>query len=273
MLPTASVLGKVAVGVIQKFAQVRQRDSGLCLCGRLPNFLNPDVKNGYKCVIGKEIRHGLDGLGDLCSFEPFQLIPYSHNEPATQFKQEETMTSCALSKKQKTLAKFPNITKNVELEWLDDSYVQFSVKDNILYFKWKQSVPSLQGAIITLHLLCVRRDEKHVSYCLRAKVFGTWPPESSSSQKTTKPTLPGASTTLLVTTKQTTERTVHSTQPSSQKTTKPTFPGASTTLQVTTKQKVTTEPTVHSTHPSLETSNFTLPGTVTSGATSKPTKA
>ena len=38
-------------------------DSGLCLCGSLLNFLNPDVKNvnGYKCVRGKDIRVGVGG--------------------------------------------------------------------------------------------------------------------------------------------------------------------------------------------------------------------
>ena len=75
---------------------------------------------------------------------------------------------------------------------------------------------------------------------------------------------------MQVTTKQkavsvtTTEPKVHSTQsPSTENIIK-------TAMQVTTEQKVTAESTVHSTHPSLETSNFTFPGTVTSVATSKP---
>ena len=40
-----------------------QRDSGLCLCGRLPNFRNPVVENinGYKCVSSQEIIAGLNG--------------------------------------------------------------------------------------------------------------------------------------------------------------------------------------------------------------------
>ena len=40
-----------------------QADSGLCLCGNLPNFLNPDVGNvnGYKCVKSQDITAGLHG--------------------------------------------------------------------------------------------------------------------------------------------------------------------------------------------------------------------
>ena len=81
------------------------------------------------------------GLGFYCSFQPFQLIPYSHNAAATQFRQENNMTSCSLSSKKKPQAKFPNITNSIDLQWLDDSYVKFSVSNNILYFQvWKSTV-------------------------------------------------------------------------------------------------------------------------------------
>ena len=150
-----------------------QPNSGLCLCGDLPNFLNPVMINGYKCVSNEYINVGHDGFH--CGFEPFQLIPYSHNEPATQFSQPNAMTNCSLRKKENNQVKFPNITNNMELQWLDDSYVQFSVSINALFFKWKKSVPGLRGAIITLYLRCFEGGS-YVSHCLRAKVFGTWQP-------------------------------------------------------------------------------------------------
>ena len=80
-------------------------------------------------------------VGVYCSFKPFQLIPYSHNAAATQLKQQNNMTSCFLNSKKKPQAKFPNITNSVDLQWLDDSYVKFSVSNNILDFKvWKSTV-------------------------------------------------------------------------------------------------------------------------------------
>ena len=232
-----------------------QPHSGLCLCRNLPNFLNP--ANGYKCVRSEDIIAGLDGLGVHCGFTPFQLIPYTHSEPATEFTQTNKMTSCSLDKSRKPQAKFPNITNNTELQWLDDSYVQFSVSNKILSFKWTRSVPELRGTIITLYPRC-KHGDSYRTFCLRAKVIGTWPPDQNPTEVTAVSTAksPPAPTAKRPT-------TVTSAKPSSTETTEPNTPGTTSTtddvnLNVTTARPST--PSVHSARPPKPSVHSSPPG-------------
>ena len=70
-----------------------------------------------------------------CSLGPFQLVPYSNDEPATQFKDlnnNRLFQSCSLVK---PWSKFPNQTLNIDLTWLNESYVNLTVLNGTLYFK------------------------------------------------------------------------------------------------------------------------------------------
>ena len=69
-----------------------------------------------------------------CSFEPFQLIPYSHNDPPTKFtpRSVKMLLNCTLLR---TGVKFPGNTSEMDIQWLDRSYVNFTVSNKDLYFK------------------------------------------------------------------------------------------------------------------------------------------
>ena len=60
-----------------------------------------------------------------CAFGPFQVIPYSHNEAATEFFYDSpfTLLRCALHT---TWVKFPDNATEMELPWLNDSYVHLN---------------------------------------------------------------------------------------------------------------------------------------------------
>jgi hypothetical protein len=94
------------------------------------------------------------GTDRFCEFKPFQLIPYSHEEPATQFISSSTIFSCFLYShaNSKAQAKFPNNTKEMDLQWLDESYVNFTVSNNKLYFKVLKSTVML--ASLTFFRIC-----------------------------------------------------------------------------------------------------------------------
>ncbi len=78
------------------------------------------------------------GFRASCTFGPFQLIPFSNEEPATQFNQRNTFQNCFFLR---ITVKFPNNIKEMELQWLDESYVDLTISNKILYFKvWKSTV-------------------------------------------------------------------------------------------------------------------------------------
>ena len=72
--------------------------------------------------------------GTHCSLGPFQVIPYGPNNSATQFRHDRTVTlkSCTL---EKALSKPPDNSKEMDLQWLNESFVNLTVVNNILHFK------------------------------------------------------------------------------------------------------------------------------------------
>ena len=84
----------------------------------------------------------LAGGYDNCVLGPFQPIPYTTNIPVTTFTYQEqppnqqqlteTSTNCSL---RKALVKFPDKTTEIELQWLDESYVDLTVLNKTLHFK------------------------------------------------------------------------------------------------------------------------------------------
>ena len=67
---------------------------------------------------------------------PFRLISYNTNKPVRKFFDKDNptvvMKSCSL---RKVLVKFPDKAAEMELQWLDESYVDLDVSNNDLYFK------------------------------------------------------------------------------------------------------------------------------------------
>jgi hypothetical protein len=51
------------------------------------------------------------------------------------------MKSCSLKKDKPVLVKFPNATE-MELQWLDQSYVDLNVSKKVLYFKVRKCIHS-----------------------------------------------------------------------------------------------------------------------------------
>ena len=73
-----------------------------------------------------------------CPFKPLQVIPYSHNDPRTKFTHEsvETLLHCnLLTQTARPQVKFPVNTTEMDIKWLDKSYVNFTVSNKNLYFK------------------------------------------------------------------------------------------------------------------------------------------
>ena len=75
-----------------------------------------------------------------CPFKPFQVIPFSHNDPPTKFTHEsvlvKTLLHCnLLTKSSRPQVKFPDNTAEMDIQWLDKSYVNFTVSNKDLYFK------------------------------------------------------------------------------------------------------------------------------------------
>lgn len=73
-----------------------------------------------------------------CDLAPFQLIPYSSSGPAAEFTADQqilnkTLTSnCSLVK---ALVKFPDDVEEMELQWLNESYVDLVILNKTLQFK------------------------------------------------------------------------------------------------------------------------------------------
>ena len=74
-----------------------------------------------------------------CDLGPFQVIPYSHNDVVTQVKfsrrSEKILEYCSLPKPIKSKVKFPNSSKEMEILWLNKSFVNLTVSGNTLFFK------------------------------------------------------------------------------------------------------------------------------------------
>jgi hypothetical protein len=62
------------------------------------------------------------------------VIPYGHNEPATEFCYDGpfTLLKCALHN---AWVKFPDNATEMELPWLNDSYVHLNGTNKTLHFK------------------------------------------------------------------------------------------------------------------------------------------
>ncbi|CAB4033804.1 Hypothetical predicted protein, partial [Paramuricea clavata] len=164
------------------------QSDGLCLCKPdRPSYRNPvlEVKerktvygNSYGCIDNDIFRFNVIEISS-CVFRPFQVLPHSHKDPATTFLHTQQIFSCSLTKAQ---AKFPDNATEIELQWLNESYVDLNVSNNNLYFKWRKSVPNLQGTIITFTFGCMVPPstnpelKAYQTKCLRAKVLGTWSP-------------------------------------------------------------------------------------------------
>ena len=80
------------------------------------------------------------GGSENCAFGPFQLLPYSQNEPARKFNgsDDQRMESCYLLYLPQ--AKFPNNATEIELQRFDKSHVDLNVSNNDLYFKVRINV-------------------------------------------------------------------------------------------------------------------------------------
>ncbi|CAB3994031.1 Hypothetical predicted protein [Paramuricea clavata] len=162
------------------------QSDGSCQCkSSTPTYRNPVIKtdgeialvygDSYGCVNNLFINIRFRNAPAFCPFSPFQVIPYSNHDPATKFTHGDPnveLKSCSL---RKAWAEFPDNATEMELpEWLDETYVDLKVTSNILRFKWKRSVPHLQGTIITFNLRCNRGSGGFESNCLRAKVLAQW---------------------------------------------------------------------------------------------------
>ncbi|CAB4038763.1 Hypothetical predicted protein [Paramuricea clavata] len=193
------------------------KSNGLCLCSvSKPNLRNPTTRpgndKGHGCIYSGSIRAGVGGSFNYCALGPFKLISYKRGESARKFSDIDNpkvvMNSCSL---RHTQVKFPDNATEMEQQWLDESYVDLNVSNNAIYFKWKRSVPNLQGTIITFNLYCEVKISgiKHVQYyhrkCLRAKVLGIWSADAVSVQtertKVSEPTTSGQPKSLQITTK------------------------------------------------------------------------
>jgi hypothetical protein len=70
-----------------------------------------------------------------CPFEPFQVIPYSHSDPVTTLIHHDPpiqLQSCSV---RNIRVKFPDNATEMELRWLNESYVNIDVSGIHLHFK------------------------------------------------------------------------------------------------------------------------------------------
>ena len=67
---------------------------------------------------------------------PFQLVPYNYENPATPFTDYDSanlvLKSCTL---RLATVKIPNNTTEIEISWLNKSYVDLTVSDGTVLFK------------------------------------------------------------------------------------------------------------------------------------------
>ena len=80
-----------------------------------------------------------------CELKPFQLVPYSHNDPPTKFTVDvngvEMLLHCSVlngttrNKKARPQVKYPRYSKEMELNWMEKSYINFTVSKKDFFFK------------------------------------------------------------------------------------------------------------------------------------------
>ena len=77
--------------------------------------------------------------GLLCPLGPFQVIhvPYSYNDPVTQFRPSmKTYVHCSLPKTAGVVqVKFPDNATIIKMPLLNRSHVDLNILNNTLYFK------------------------------------------------------------------------------------------------------------------------------------------
>ena len=88
--------------------------------------------------------HGNVNTGALpCILKPFQVIPYSPEDPPTKFtvedSSEERLLNCYLLNVTRGQS---NDAAEMQLRWLDKSYVNLTVLNRNLFFKVSYSVSS-----------------------------------------------------------------------------------------------------------------------------------
>ena len=79
----------------------------------------------------------------VCEFGPFQVIPYRQNAPATEFSYSNhsvKLKFCRLPKSTKPKVKFPDYSREMEIEWLNGSYFNFTMSGNMLSFKVRKFI-------------------------------------------------------------------------------------------------------------------------------------
>lgn len=74
-----------------------------------------------------------------CTLGPFQLISYSVKDAAAKFyidRRDLNLSFCLLSK---ALAKFPDNATEIELQWLNESYVDLEVLNKTIHLKVRKN--------------------------------------------------------------------------------------------------------------------------------------
>ena len=83
-------------------------------------------------------------------------MPHRHNAPATQFRYSNDSVKfkfCRLAKSTKPKVKFPDYSREREIEWLNGSYVNFTMSGNMLFFKVRKFIAVFRFSfyIIIIH--------------------------------------------------------------------------------------------------------------------------
>ena len=77
----------------------------------------------------------------VCEFSPFQVIPYRHNTLVTEFKiANRRFTYCTLPLSTKSKVKFPGDGTEMEIPWLNKSYVNLTASGDKLFFRVRKFI-------------------------------------------------------------------------------------------------------------------------------------
>lgn len=75
----------------------------------------------------------------MCNYRPFQVVPYSHDDPVTSFTYSgpsvKKFVHCSLAASTKARVKFPDNTTEIEMQWFNKCFVGFTVSGTTLSFK------------------------------------------------------------------------------------------------------------------------------------------
>ena len=80
----------------------------------------------------------------ICRFSPFQVIPHSKDELATNFSNVVPISDCFF---ENASAKFPDNAVEIKLQWLNKNYMEINSSGNELYFKVSKSTHYLECTI------------------------------------------------------------------------------------------------------------------------------